>query len=757
MKRTLLVLVALLSLVGTANGQTVADAMARSAPMAKLTKPIVLGLPPNLRDVPQCHDILSQAIIDIATAAVEDPAETFEDNRQANPNMIMMPAPIECASKLWQALHELTTDSVTVPAGTEALMLRQYPVDALFDLRALSASVGTNVDPANGVEGYQGETNIAVDPNNPLHLVAHSNTFFKDTTPACQSPTGGTASTFGTMALFGSTDGGATWTYNCAPWPATITGGVAGATFWFGSDPALAWDNQGRAYATYMLISQSASASGAAIVTARSSDNGASWQSLGTVVNGIASTTQGNDKEMMAIDNTTGQPFSHPGRIYVIWDAANAEKIAYSDNGTAWTTVNFPSNTGAIGGNVVIGPDGTVYVIWTRYNVETIVFSKSTDGGATWSAPAVIATLALQSFGTNNFPPAQDKRGINGFGAIDMDRNPSSAFFGSLYVAFPDFPTGTTTGADINTYVIRSTNGGAAWSSRVKVNDDNFGATQIFPWLAVDQSDGTVNVSWYDSRLDPLNRKTQMVYGRSSNGGVSFEPNILVEDGGSAWRNNVNYADENSTDNASYNGNQYGDYSGMAAANRQVHPLWTDSRMFFPLADTQAPTRREDNATATIVNCSPPTAIAAPSVNSTTDPSVIVSWTAPAGWGTNATSGTYSVYRATSAVFPGGSPLASGLTSTSYIDTTGVASTTYFYFVRARNNCPGTLLTPMTADSPASPGVVFGSAGTAVGTLQGTVTAAGNAVSGATVTAGALSAFTNAGGFYQFAAIDAGE
>ena len=111
-----------------------------------------------------------------------------------------------------------------------------------------------------------------------------------------------------------------------------------------------------------MLISQSASASGASIVTARSSDNGTTWQSLGTVVNGIASTTQGNDKEMMAIDNTTGQTFSHPGRIYVIWDAANAEKIAYSDDGAAWTTVNFPSNTGAIGGNVVIGADGTVYV-----------------------------------------------------------------------------------------------------------------------------------------------------------------------------------------------------------------------------------------------------------------------------------------------------------------------------------------------------------------------------------------------------------
>ncbi|MGA8808286.1 MAG: carboxypeptidase regulatory-like domain-containing protein, partial [Thermoanaerobaculia bacterium] len=750
MKRIALAAIIFAGIVGTANAQLKPD----TSKYPNLLKPVTLAFP-GIPEVEACDGILTQAIVDIATTARKDPAESYEDNRHDHPNMIMMPPPIECASRLWQSLRSITANRfVTVPRGTEALSLRQYPVSSLFDLHALTASVGTNLNPSNGVEGYQGETNISVDPNNPQHLVAFSNTFFKD--PNCVSPTGGAANTFGTMALFGSTDGGSTWTYNCAPWPAAVTGGVTGATFWFGSDPALAWDNLGRAYATYMLISQSASASGASIVVARSSDNGASWQSLGTVVNGIASTTQGNDKEMMAIDNTTGQPFSHPGRIFVIWDAANAEKIAFSDDGAAWTTVNFPSNTGAIGGNVVVGPDGTVYVIWSRYNVENIVFSKSTDGGATWSAPAIIATLALQSFGTNNFPPAQDKRGVNGFGAIDIDRNPASAFFGNLYVSFPDFPVGTTSGADLNTYVIRSTNGGTSWSSRLKVNDDNFGATQFFPWLAVDQSDGTVNVSWYDSRLDPLNRKTQMVYARSSNGGVSFEPNILVEDGGSAWRNNVNFSDENSTDNTAFNGNQYGDYSGIAALNRQVHPLWTDSRMFFPLADTQAPTRREDNATSALVNCAPPSALAAPAVNSTTSPSVVVSWTAPASWGTNATNGTYSVYRNTTNVFPGGSPLVSGLTSTTYVDTTGVAATSYFYFVRARNNCPGTALTPMSTDSPASAAVVFGTAGTAVGALQGTVTAAGNPISGATVTAGAFSASTNGSGFYQFAAIDVG-
>src|SRR5207247_3495639 len=51
---------------------------------------------------------------------------------------------------------------------------------------------------------------------------------------------------------------------------------------------------------------------------------------------------------------------------------------------------------------------------------------------------------------------------------------------------------------------------------------------------------------------------------------------------------------------------------------------------------------------------------------------------------------------------------------------------------------------------------VFGASGTAVGTLQGTITSAGNPVGGVSVTAGVFSATTNGSGLYQFAAVDAG-
>ncbi|MEA2239415.1 MAG: hypothetical protein QOC81_4139 [Thermoanaerobaculia bacterium] len=403
------------------------------------------------------------------------------------------------------------------------------------------------------------------------------------------------------------------------------------------------------------------------------------------------------------------------------WDLDYNNSVAETnENNNSASKALTPSEQATgddIGGNVVVGADGTVYVIWNRLTPEKIVFSKSVDGGNTWSSPVAVASMALGSFGPNNDLPAQNDRGINAFGSLGIDSNPASSYFGTLYVAFNDFPAGTTSGTDLNTYVARSSNGGASWSARVKVNDDTGTATQLFPWLSVDQTDGSVNVSWYDTRADANNRKTQVYYARSSNGGVSFEPNIRITDSGSAFRNNVSYSNESSTDNASSNGNQYGDYAGVVAANRVVHPFWVDSRNFFPVADTTSPSRAEDVSSAAIVNCSSPAQVASPGV-STSCPTtgVQVSWTAPSGWGTNATSGTYSVYRSTTASFPNGSPLVSGLTSTSFNDSSGVSGTTYFYFIAARNNCPGTTLTPMTRASAASVGVLYPSCGLAAPT-----------------------------------------
>jgi hypothetical protein len=723
--------------------------LALSAFAQKAPKPVLLdtGLP----DIPQCQGILTQEIANDVRAAVVDPDETFELWRQEHRNMMEASPVVECKSKLWQALNakSVLLNVARVPAGTEGLSLRSSDLAAEQFLRDLSASIGGNVDMAGGVQDYQGENAIAANPNNPQQLVASANSFYRDPSPGCISPTGGASATYGTMAMYGSSDG-ATWVYRCSPWPASLTGAIPGANAFYGSDPAVAWDAQGRAVTVYMLISaDSNNNSGASIVCARSSDVGNSWTYLGTVVDHIGSPDPStfDDKELLAIDNSPGPPSarSHPGRIYVIWDENNVERVAHSDDGAGWTTVllpTAPANQYDIGGDVKVGPDGTVYVIWNRLiytgknqTGEATVFSSSTDGGTTWSAPVTAASEALLSFGTNNKPPAQNKRAIDAFASLGIDPNPASAYYGRLYVAFSDFPTGVSSGTNTNIYVTTSSNGGTTWTPRVKANDDLGSATHFFPWLAVDPTDGSVNVSWYDTRADANNRRTQLYYARSSNGGTTFENNLLVTDGGSSWVNHVSYSDESSLDNSFFNSNQYGDYSGIVAINRQVHPFWTDSRQFYPASGDA---RLEDGATATIVNCSAPSGLAAPTVSTAggSCSSVFINWSAPA-WGTNATGGRYTVYRATSPMPNTATLLASNVAATSYVDSSGVAGTTYYYFINATNNCPGTLLTPMTLSSATSTGIVFpsGSAGpTATVTGSATICAGQSTMISATLT-----------------------
>jgi len=396
---------------------------------------------------------------------------------------------------------------------------------------------GSNVDASHEC-GSQSETFIAINPANGKNVVAGSNEIQR-------LP----------MRAMTSFDGGSTFTGVDLPLPPARTNNG----FDFGSDPSLAFDSNGNLYYSYIIVffSSGGSINGTEMAVSRSSDGGLTW----TATYFAPQTGEGqfNDKPMITVD--TGS--AHHNRIYVAWDNATGNSsstkngnnvvVSYSDDGgvTFSSPVSvsgeFTGKTGGIGADPYVTSDGTLHVAWQDYAHLVIADASSTDGGNTFSAPHAIALVGAFQFNV----AAQSTRGALVYPACGSYRS-------SLYCSY-------TNGSDAATsvYVAKSTDGGATWSSKAVPGTGD----QFNQWLAVDQSNGSVNVAYYDTGTHGA-RSTLYTLARSINGGKSYTAAAVA-----------NAPTDETCCVPSVNlGNQYGDYEGLAAAGGIVRPVWTDRR-----------------------------------------------------------------------------------------------------------------------------------------------------------------------------------
>jgi len=398
-------------------------------------------------------------------------------------------------------------------------------------------SFGSNVDASHEC-GSQSETSIAINPANTRNVIAGSNEIQR-------LP----------MRAMYSTDGGKSFTGADLPLPPPRTNNG----FDFGSDPGIAFDSNGNAYYSYIVVwfSSGGAINGTEMAVAHSTDGGATWSA--TYFNPQTGEGQFNDKPMIAID--TGR--AHHNRIYVAWDNATGNSssdkngnnvvLSHSDDGGATfsTPVSvsgpFTGRTGGIGADPYVTSDGTLHVAWQDYAHGTIDDVASTDGGQTFSSPTVIAHVNGFAFNV----AAQASRGALVYPSCGSYR-------GTLYCSYMDGSDAAT-----NVYVAKSTDGGATWTSTaVPVGGDQFNQ-----WLAVDPSNGSVNVGYYDTGTHGAT-STLYTLARSTDGGATYTASAVA-----------NAPTDESCCAPSVNlGNQYGDYEGIAAYGGVVRPVWTDRR-----------------------------------------------------------------------------------------------------------------------------------------------------------------------------------
>jgi hypothetical protein len=107
------------------------------------------------------------------------------------------------------------------------------------------------------------------------------------------------------------------------------------------------------------------------------------------------------------------------------------------------------------------------------------------------------------------------------------------------------------------------------------------GGDQFNQWLAVDPSDGSIDVAYNDSLVKDA-PSTLYTLARSTDGGATYTAQAVAT------------APTDETGGVGVDlGNQYGDYEGIAALDGVVRPVWTDRR-----ADVIALGAREEVFTA---------------------------------------------------------------------------------------------------------------------------------------------------------------
>ena len=327
-------------------------------------------------------------------------------------------------------------------------------------------------------------------------------------------------------------------------------------------DVSVAFDIQGHAFVCYIAFDKLGTfnywAHGATrngIFVRRSLDGGKTWEAEHIPVAEQTSTPgiPFEDKPYIVADNSKSR---YAGNLYIGWTRwrINDSQMVLSrstDDGKTWSQpieidahpgLPRDDNGAAEGFAGVVGPDGKLYTIWSQD--DSIMFTTSRDGGKTFSHARPVIHTAPIMFAIQTLERA------NGFPQIAI--NPKSR---RLFVSWSDYRNG-----DLDVFLATSDDEGKHWTAPVRVNNDpvHNGAEQFFQWLAVDATDGSINVIFYDRRGDPQNRRQIVVLARSSDGGRTF--------------NNYAWTDQPFEANDVF----FGDYSGIAAYGGRVYGIWTE-------------------------------------------------------------------------------------------------------------------------------------------------------------------------------------
>jgi hypothetical protein len=299
-----------------------------------------------------------------------------------------------------------------------------------------------------------------------------------------------------------TTDGGTTWTF-----PGVLENNV------FRSDPVLNSDETGSFFYLSLLQSFCDDMWG-------STNGGQFWTRLPP-----EGGSEGGDKQWFTIDKTNG---TGHGFQYQTWSTAAQCSFGQFnrsiDGGVTWQTpLSIPQSP--VWGTLDVASNGNLF-IGGASNFSSpfwcIRSSNAQDPGVT---PTFDQSTQVNLGGSLIFGGAINPGGLAGqsFLAVDRSGGPTN---NNIYMLASVQPF---SGGGTEVMFARSTDEGQTFSAPQRINDDpvNPDKWHWFGTLAV-APNGRIDSVWFDTRNAANNTDSQLFYSYSTDGGVTWSPNVPV-------------------------------------------------------------------------------------------------------------------------------------------------------------------------------------------------------------------------------------
>ncbi|MEM9555783.1 MAG: sialidase family protein [Acidobacteriota bacterium] len=225
----------------------------------------------------------------------------------------------------------------------------------------------------------------------------------------------------------------------------------------------------------------------------------------------------GFDKCWMSAGIAPGQPDST--RLYVAYSLPSSLQRS-SDLGATWSPV-VELDPGGLAFLPRVGPTGELEIGYFEFDDwivgDEMRLQRSLDGGVTVGAPRVVARrLDVWDLQDGSRVPGRFRLPTIPIWSVDPGD-------GTLYLVYFDTTAIVDGNADLDLYVLRSSDGGATWTEPRALA---LAGDQFFPWLEVDR-DGVLHMVYFDSRHtvqddDALDGRFDVYYATSADRGDSW-------------------------------------------------------------------------------------------------------------------------------------------------------------------------------------------------------------------------------------------